>query len=308
MNCPNCGAEANESVCPVCGAQLAGTSGFTLAGNETAAYGAEPGAGTPETSAPEMDTMNMSGASQNMGGTPFSMGVSEQGTAGAQPSGMVSPLKIAPDQGTTYGTEPQQNGYAGGMYGAGGYDNMGAQPYQASYVPPKKKSGVGALTGILVAIVAVIAVAVVVIVKLGLFENGQKKSEEVIDKFFAGIEEADMDKVLETLDSDCVGENDAETLSESFELLTSMGIEYSIDYSISSTEKANRATINNMCDELYNGDSSDVSKAYICDVDYTMNMSYLGETESESDTMSLICYKKDGEWYIGGTVEDTESE
>ena len=27
------------------------------------------------------------------------------------------------------------------------------------------------------------------------------------------------------------------------------------------------------------------------------------ETETEDDKMSLICYKKGGKWYIGGTVE-----
>lgn len=48
MNCPNCGAETNGSVCPVCGAEVGTSGGFTLAGNdqpqqpENAAYGAQP--------------------------------------------------------------------------------------------------------------------------------------------------------------------------------------------------------------------------------------------------------------------------
>lgn len=51
-----------------------------------------------------------------------------------------------------------------------------------------------------------------------------------------------------------------------------------------------------MCEGLY-GDTSVASKvrcAYICDVDYTMTINYLGETETEDDKMSLICYKKGG--------------
>ena len=118
--------------------------------------------------------------------------------------------------------------------------------------------------------------------------------------------EADTDKIVSLVDEDCVADNDVETLSSSFELLTSMGVEYSIDYKITSTEKANRATIKNMCEGLY-GDTSVASKvrcAYICDVDYTMTINYLGETETEDDKMSLICYKKGGKWYIGGTVEN----
>lgn len=35
-----------------------------------------------------------------------------------------------------------------------------------------------------------------------------------------------------------------------------------------------------------------------------MTINYLGETETEDDKMSLICYKKGGKWYIGGTVEN----
>lgn len=34
MNCPNCGAETNESVCPVCGAAVGTSGGFALAGND----------------------------------------------------------------------------------------------------------------------------------------------------------------------------------------------------------------------------------------------------------------------------------
>lgn len=34
-----------------------------------------------------------------------------------------------------------------------------------------------------------------------------------------------------------------------------------------------------------------------------MTINYLGEKETEDDKMSLICYKKGGKWYLGGTVE-----
>lgn len=39
-----------------------------------------------------------------------------------------------------------------------------------------------------------------------------------------GIEEADTDKIVSLVDEDCVADNDVETLSSSFELLTSMGL------------------------------------------------------------------------------------
>jgi hypothetical protein len=253
MNCPNCGAETNESVCPVCGAAVGTSGGFKLAGNdqpqqpEGVTYDAQP--------------------QQGMGMDPQYGGPQYQG-------------------------DPMQNGYAGNAYGT-------------DYQQPtkKKKSGVGAVIGIIIAL-AVIAAAVIFLFSGSI--GGAKKSKKLVDDFMTGIEEADTAKIVSLVDKECVADNDVATLSSSFELLTSMGVEYSIDYKITSTEKANRATIKNMCEGLY-GDTSVASKvrcAYICDVDYTMTINYLGETETEDDKMSLICYKKGGKWYIGGTVEN----
>ena len=253
MNCPNCGAETNESVCPVCGAAVGTSGGFKLAGNdqpqqpEGVTYDAQP--------------------QQGMGMDPQYGGPQYQG-------------------------DPMQNGYAGNAYGT-------------DYQQPtkKKKSGVGAVIGIIIALV-VIAAAVIFLFSGSI--GGAKKSKKLVDDFMTGLEEADTAKSVSLVDKECVAANDVATLSSSFELLTSMGVEYSIDYKITSTEKANRATIKNMCEGLY-GDTSVASKvrcAYICDVDYTMTINYLGETETEDDKMSLICYKKGGKWYIGGTVEN----
>lgn len=269
MNCPNCGAETNESVCPVCGAAVGTSGGFTLAGNE------QP-----------QDT-GYSGQPQQTENVVY-------GTQPQQGMGM-DPQYGGPQ----YQGDPMQNGYAGNAYGTPGFDN--GVPYQQP--PKKKKSGAGAVIGIIVAF-AVIAAAVIFLFSGSL--GGAKKSKKLVDQFMTGIEEADTDKIVSLVDEECVADNDVETLSSSFELLKSMGIDYSVDYKITSTEKANRATIKNMCEGIYNDGSvaSKVKCAYICDVDYSITMSYLGETETQDDKMSLICYKKGGKWYIGGTVEN----
>lgn len=56
----------------------------------------------------------------------------------------------------------------------------------------------------------------------------------------SGIEEADTDKIVSLVDSKCVSDNDIETLSSSFEVLQSMGVEYTIDYKITSSKKQMR--------------------------------------------------------------------
>lgn len=291
MNCPNCGAETDEAVCPVCGATVSGEAGgFKLAGAEQ----------------PEAGGLKLAGEEQPKMGNPFGgqpqqePGVNTQAQYGETQYNGASQFA-----GNQYGGAPQyqgdpmQNGYAEDPYGMPAYNQPAYQQ------PPKKKSGVGVVVGIIVAF-AVFA-AVIIFLFSGSI-GGAKKSKELIDQFMTGIEEADTDKIVSLVDKDCVGDNDVETLSSSFELLKSMDIEYSVDYKITSTEKANRATIKNMCEGIYNDESvaGKVKCAYICDVDYSITMSYLGETETQDDKMSLICYKKGGKWYIGGTVESEE--
>ena len=138
------------------------------------------------------------------------------------------------------------------------------------------------------------------------FECGELISSKLVDQFMSGIEEADTDKIVSLVDSKCVSDNDIETLSSSFEVLQSMGVEYTIDYKITSSKKADEEDIKDVCETLYN-DASEADKincAYICDVDFSITMSYLGETETGDNKMSLICYEKEGKWYIGGTVEN----
>ena len=99
-----------------------------------------------------------------------------------------------------------------------------------------------------------------------------------VNKFMSGIEEADTDKIVSLVDSKCVSDNDIETLSSSFEVLQSMGVEYTRDYKITSSKKADEEDIKDVCETLYN-DASEADKincAYICDVDFSITMSYLG--------------------------------
>ena len=165
MNCPNCGAETNESVCPVCGASVSTSGGFKLAGNdqpqqpEGVTYDAQP--------------------QQGMGMDPQYGGSQYQG-------------------------DPMQNGYAGNAYDAPGFDNG------AVYQQPvkKKKSGVGAVIGIIVALV-VIAAAVIFLFSGSI--GGAKKSKKLVDDFMTGIEEADTAKIVSLVDKECVADNDVAT-------------------------------------------------------------------------------------------------
>ena len=127
-----------------------------------------------------------------------------------------------------------------------------------------------------------------------------QEAENLVNKFMNGLAESDTDKIVEIIDADCKETNDdIEEIANSFEFISTSGIEYTIDYSIKSTEKASEEIIEDMCEKLYGSNDVGVTEAYICEVYYSMTMEYLDETETENNTMCLICYKKDGKWYLG---------
>ncbi len=185
------------------------------------------------------------------------------------------------------------------------YSDFDNQPYQYNadnMQAPKKKSAAGVIIGVIVAVVVIAAALVWFFV---FREDGAKKSEELIKTYMEAIAAGDTDAIVSVVDPDCVEGGEVEELTAAFSMLASLGIEYTIDYDITNTEKASEGTIKNMCGSLYNDTSvaKDIKMAYICSVDCTMTMSYMGETETQDEDMDLICYKKDGEWYIGGYME-----
>jgi hypothetical protein len=164
----------------------------------------------------------------------------------------------------------------------------------------------GGLIAAIIAAVIVIVAAAVVLVFFAFGMSGKKNCEKVIDIYMTGLAEADSDKITSVIDPDCINEDDLQDVADAFELLKSMGIEYTLDYNIASIEAAADGDISNMCEELYGEEvtSKDIKSAYICDVEYTMSMTFLEQTETEDDNLKLICYKKDGKWYVGGSVSE----
>lgn len=181
--------------------------------------------------------------------------------------------------------------------------DMDNQPYQfnaGNMQAPKKSYG-----GIIGAIVAIVVVAAVLVWFFVFREDGVKKSEQLVKDYMEAIESGDTDAIVKVVDPDCIKNEEVDQLTQSFALLESLGMEYTLDYDITKTEKASSGAIKSMCGSLYDdaGVAKKIKKAYICSVDCTMTMSYLEETETQEQHMDLICYKKDGEWYVGGYMQ-----
>jgi hypothetical protein len=273
MNCPNCGAETNEAICPVCGANVG------------------VGMNNP---------YQQTGMGAGMNNPYQQTGMGADMNNGYQQTGMGAGMNNAYQQPDMNGGYQQLN--------MGNNMNMGMdyqQPYMPASTPEPKKSKGGLIAAIVAAVIVIAAVAAVLaFVVFG--ENGEKKSKQVVDTYMTGLAEADSDKIASVVDPKCTSEDELQQVADAFEMLKSMGIEYTLDYKIVSVEEASTSEIKSMCEGIYDDESvaADIKSAYICDVEYTMNMTYLGESESEEDSFSLICYKKDGTWYVGGTMSE----
>lgn len=47
-----------------------------------------------------------------------------------------------------------------------------------------------------------------------------------------------------------------------------------------------------------------MKKGYVVPVRGTIMLTYDGQTSPYEMDMDIICYEKDGEWYLGGTVDN----
>ena len=288
MNCPNCGAETNEAICPVCGMNL---------GNVNAEAAAAPAGENMQGN--QDQTQGEAGQDMNMQQNPYEapdMNM-QQNPYGAPDMNMQQ--NPYGDQGMNMnGAQPQMGGYGEAPYGMPDMNGAYQQPGQVY----EGKTNAGKIAGIIVGVVIVAIAAIVIILNV----SGAGKGKKVVENFMDGMSEGDTDKMLEDIDPDSYDDSDVEEIAYTFELMEAWGIEMSIDYDIKSQEKVDSDFIEEMSEEIYGDSDVGIKKAYIYEVEYTMTMTYDGETESEEDTMYLVAYKLDGEWYLGGTAEVDE--
>lgn len=189
--------------------------------------------------------------------------------------------------------------------GEGMNNNMNGYPSYSA--PAPKKSNSGLISGIIIA-VTLLAVVAIVVFNLMATKKAQKGCEDAIKTFMSGLQEGDATKIASVADpeSNEMQSDDAmDQLVVAFQLLAGMGIDYKIDYTILDSRKASESEIKSMCAGIFGdaGKSKDIKRAYIYKVEMVINVSYLGQSESSSETSNLICYERDGHYYIGGMME-----
>ena len=203
--------------------------------------------------------------------------------------------------------------------GGSGMDDMELDERDIQLMEESRKEGKKKLFIALGAIVlAVIVVVIYIVVRKNM--TGKSESEDLIKTYMEGLEEADLDKVESVMDPDTIDSDSSKDLVTVFQTYKENNIEYTVSYTVGS-EMCIRDSSYTMGDG-HVAESSDlaavsstvygktqkeagISKGYVIPVTGKIMMTFQGQTSPYDLDMDIICYEKDGEWYLGGTVMTT---
>lgn len=190
--------------------------------------------------------------------------------------------------------------------GGSGMDDMELDERDIQLMEESRKEGKKQLFIALGAIVlAVIVVVIYIVVKKNM--TGKSESEELIKTYMEGLEEADLDKVESVMDPDTIDSDSSKDLVTVFQTYKENNIEYTVSYTMGDGHVAESGDLAAVSSTVYGKTQKEagISKGYVIPVTGTIMMTFQGQTSPYDLDMDIICYEKDGEWYLGGTVMTT---
>ena len=190
--------------------------------------------------------------------------------------------------------------------GGSGMDDMELDERDIQLMEESRKEGKKKLFIALGAIVlAVIVVVIYIVVRKNMI--GKSESENLIKTYMEGLEEADLDKVESVMDPDTIDSDSSKDLVTVFQTYKENNIEYTVSYTMGEGHVAESGDLAAVSSTVYGKTQKEagISKGYVIPVTGTIMMTFQGQTSPYDLDMDIICYEKDGEWYLGGTVMTT---
>ncbi|RHR66053.1 nuclear transport factor 2 family protein [Coprococcus sp. AF19-8AC] len=190
--------------------------------------------------------------------------------------------------------------------GGSGMDDMELDERDIQLMEESRKEGKKKLFIALGAIVlAVIVVVIYIVVRKNM--TGKSESEDLIKTYMEGLEEADLDKVESVMDPDTIDSDSSKDLVTVFQTYKENNIEYTVSYTMGDGHVAESGDLAAVSSTVYGKTQKEagISKGYVIPVTGTIMMTFQGQTSPYDLDMDIICYEKDGEWYLGGTVMTT---
>ncbi len=190
--------------------------------------------------------------------------------------------------------------------GGSGMDDMELDERDIQLMEESRKEGKKKLFIALGAIVlAVIVVVIYIVVRKNM--TGKSESEDLIKTYMEGLEEADLDKVESVMDPDTIDSDSSKNLVTVFQTYKENNIEYTVSYTMGDGHVAESSDLVAVSSTVYGKTQKEagISKGYVIPVTGKIMMTFQGQTSPYDLDMDIICYEKDGEWYLGGTVMTT---
>lgn len=190
--------------------------------------------------------------------------------------------------------------------GGSGMDDMELDERDIQLMEESRKEGKKKLFIALGAIVlAVIVVVIYIVVRKNM--TGKSESEDLIKTYMEGLEEADLDKVESVMDPDTIDSDSSKDLVTVFQTYKENNIEYTVSYTTGDGHVAESSDLAAVSSTVYGKTQKEagISKGYVIPVTGKIMMTFQGQTSPYDLDMDIICYEKDGEWYLGGTVMTT---
>ena len=190
--------------------------------------------------------------------------------------------------------------------GGSGMDDMELDERDIQLMEESRKEGKKKLFIALGAIVlAVIVVVIYIVVRKNM--TGKSESEDLIKTYMEGLEEADLDKVESVMDPDTIDSDSSKDLVTVFQTYKENNIEYTVSYTMGDGHVAESSDLAAFSSTVYGKTQKEagISKGYVIPVTGKIMMTFQGQTSPYDLDMDIICYEKDGEWYLGGTVMTT---
>lgn len=190
--------------------------------------------------------------------------------------------------------------------GGSGMDDMELDERDIQLMEESRKEGKKKLFIALGAIVlAVIVVVIYIVARKNM--TGKSESEDLIKTYMEGLEEADLDKVESVMDPDTIDSDSLKNLVTVFQTYKENNIEYTVSYTMGDGHVAESSDLAAVSSTVYGKTQKEagISKGYVIPVTGKIMMTFQGQTSPYDLDMDIICYEKDGEWYLGGTVMTT---
>ena len=190
--------------------------------------------------------------------------------------------------------------------GGSGMDDMELDERDIQLMEESRKEGKKKLFIALGAIVlAVIVVVIYIVARKNM--TGKSESEDLIKTYMEGLEEAELDKVESVMDPDTIDSDSSKHLVTVFQTYKENNIEYTVSYTMGDVHVAESSDLAAVSSTVYGKTQKEagISKGYVIPVTGKIMMTFQGQTSPYDLDMDIICYEKDGEWYLGGTVMTT---